>query len=333
MGKKSLTKITENIQESSNGIKAPSKETKPRKDQIKKIETKPDVEDAKEIYTANIPLEWTRKDMIEYLVFDDRIHICAVKSLKYKVYGVQLISKIAIITFKEEIDIAKFNESINNQKFNAKKPSISVKFEFTKVYESKQPTTKSKEAETKNSNKNKLQKNIKAIEDTEPTTSKPQNKTTVELKDSTSEIEGMTTESTPPTNVIGSPDEKSVEKHKHKYKQKKSNNTIYISNIPYDISRKQLAAFLKVEEESVSLPMRKLQDLRTGKIFTSKISNKGYSFIKFEDCDTNEPIEQKVEQLQGQTLDNRRLIIDIAIIKEKYSDYIKPTTIISVKRS
>lgn len=338
MGKKVVSKVMEPITKHSNESEIILKKTKPTKEETRNVEKKCVLENVHDIYVSNIPLEWTRDDMIEYLAFENRAQLVAVRSLRYRICGVQQLSKIAIITFKDHIDVEKFNETINEQKVNSSKPFHSVKCEFSKVYESKQATINSKKSETKKLKKNKSQKNGKTRENKEVINSKSKKKKITNSKDSGSETEGTINESTDPNNsttanTIDSLDEKGSGKHKNRHKHKKSDNTIYISNIPYDISRKQLAEFLKVKEEAVSLPMRKLQDLRTGKIFTSKTTNRGYSFINFKNCDPKDPIEQKVEQLQGQILDNRRLIIDIAIVKEKYSDCTKPTTIISVTRS
>lgn len=79
--------------------------------------------------------------------------------------------------------------------------------------------------------------------------------------------------------------------------------------------------------------MSRLQDLTTGKIFNSKTTNKGYSFIRYENCDSNEPIEKKVEQLQGQILGNRKLMTQAARVKKDFRDNTEPTTIISVTRT
>ncbi|KAG0663038.1 hypothetical protein C6P45_000914 [Maudiozyma exigua] len=315
-------------------------EPKPKQKNTNRSETKAILEPVQDIYMSNIPPVWTKEDMVKYLSFDKRASLINVSLLTYTVYGTEQSCKIATIKFEGKIDIEKFNDTIHQQQELGSEPFHSVECKFVKVVKT-ESGKKSKAGKTKKSKKSRLPENIKTKTNKEVIFSNPKEEDTVGLKASKLETKEILSEIAQSTNftanAIANKNNSSGKiastGHKEKLKKKKTDNTIFVRNIPYNVSRKELAEFLKVKENNISLPMSRLQDLTTGKIFNSKTTNKGYLFIRYENCDPNEPIERKVEQLQGQILGNRKLMTEIARVKKDFSDYTKPTTIISVTRT
>lgn len=112
----------------------------------------------------------------------------------------------------------------------------------------------------------------------------------------------------------------------------KSNNTIFIRNVPYSISKEQLANFLNLDVELISMPMRKVKDLETGKIIRSQERNRGYAFATYNKLHASEKIDDKVLELNGKKLNNRKLFVAVSIARDKENESIN-TTIISMANS
>ena len=93
----------------------------------------------------------------------------------------------------------------------------------------------------------------------------------------------------------------------------KSTDTLYVNNIPYYATKEDIAAFFGVDIESISLPMRKMRDVRTNRVFFSKRSNRGIAFATFHDL--SEDLSKKVEEFQGKSFQDREIVVDIAAVR------------------
>lgn len=112
----------------------------------------------------------------------------------------------------------------------------------------------------------------------------------------------------------------------------KSKDTLFVSNLPFVISTEELSNFFSVEESCIHLPMRKLQDLQTGRIVLSENKNRGFSFVTFNKFEENETIDTKVNLLSGKVLHDRKLHVDVATEKKRQSTAGIATAIISMSK-
>lgn len=93
----------------------------------------------------------------------------------------------------------------------------------------------------------------------------------------------------------------------------RSTDTLYVNNVPYFATKEELAEFFGTKPELVVLPLRRMKDVKTKRVFYSKSMNRGIAFVTFENL--SEGISQKAEQYNGKTLKDRELTVDIAATK------------------
>lgn len=92
----------------------------------------------------------------------------------------------------------------------------------------------------------------------------------------------------------------------------RSKDTLYVNNIPYYATKEELAEFFGTKPDLVVLPMRRMRDTNTKRVFFSKKMNRGIAFITY---DSGEDINKKVEDFQGQTLQERPIVVDVAAVR------------------
>lgn len=96
----------------------------------------------------------------------------------------------------------------------------------------------------------------------------------------------------------------------------RSKDTLYVNNVPFNTTKDVLAEFFGTKVENIVLPMKKLRNFRSGKVYESDTLNRGIAFITFEDLDNQEDaIAKKVEEFNGKDLGDRTITVDIAVIK------------------
>lgn len=101
----------------------------------------------------------------------------------------------------------------------------------------------------------------------------------------------------------------------------RSKDTLYVNNVPFNTTKDALAEFFGTKVENVVLPMKKLRNFRSGKVYESDKLNRGIAFITFEDLDDQEDgISKKVEEFNGKSLGDRTIIVDIAVIKPESTE-------------
>lgn len=93
----------------------------------------------------------------------------------------------------------------------------------------------------------------------------------------------------------------------------RSTDTLYVNNVPFEATKKEIADYFDTNEDCVVLPMRRLRDEVTGRSVPSDKFNRGLAFVKFETLPGD--ITQKVIQFNGQTFGTRALTVDVAVIK------------------
>ncbi|CCE65360.1 hypothetical protein TPHA_0K02300 [Tetrapisispora phaffii CBS 4417] len=93
----------------------------------------------------------------------------------------------------------------------------------------------------------------------------------------------------------------------------RSTDTLYVNNIPYYANKHELAHFFGINEEDVVLPMRRMRDQRTKRVFFSKRMNRGIAFVTF--TDPNVDIIKKSEEFQGKVFQDRAIVVDVAALK------------------
>ncbi|CAB4255584.1 similar to Saccharomyces cerevisiae YHL034C SBP1 Putative RNA binding protein [Maudiozyma barnettii] len=288
------------------------------------------------IYIGNIPIECTKKDLQSYFKDEKEVLNILLRTTKIKVAGQIKVIKFAFVSFNVDININELNTRYyNNQLFGNK----SLFFEKVGTKESNLEDIENiDEKRIKTSDVAKLEptgphistnvkKDTKKEEENYPK-SFPKN-TQIKVNDEKKPVEKEFVKSKHTSKDLAS---SNTDTKQHTLQIKKSEKTIFIKNIPYDITKKELAEFLKVKGRDVSLPKGRLQDLTTGRIFISHNTNRGYSFVTYENLGPEETIQQKVEGLQGMILKNRKLMVDFAIDKEEHNDSSVPTTIISVTK-
>ncbi|GAV55686.1 hypothetical protein ZYGR_0AY00780 [Zygosaccharomyces rouxii] len=103
----------------------------------------------------------------------------------------------------------------------------------------------------------------------------------------------------------------------------RSNDTLYVNNIPYSATKEQLAEFFGTKPELIVLPMRRMRNTKTNKVFYSKKMNRGIAFVTFENLQVD--IKNKVEEFQSKTLQDRPIVVDVAALRQQTNDEQKPT--------
>lgn len=93
----------------------------------------------------------------------------------------------------------------------------------------------------------------------------------------------------------------------------RSKDTLYINNVPFKATKEEVAEFFGTDADSISLPMRKMRDQHTGRIFTSDSANRGMAFVTFSG--ENVDIEAKAEEFKGKVFGDRELTVDVAVIR------------------
>lgn len=102
----------------------------------------------------------------------------------------------------------------------------------------------------------------------------------------------------------------------------RSNDTLYVNNIPYSATKEQLAEFFGTKPELIVLPMRRMRNTKTNKVFYSKKMNRGIAFVTFENLEAD--IKNKVEEFQSKTLQDRPIVVDVAALRQQTNDEQKP---------
>ncbi|OEJ85596.1 Single-stranded nucleic acid-binding protein [Hanseniaspora osmophila] len=114
----------------------------------------------------------------------------------------------------------------------------------------------------------------------------------------------------------------------HRESRAKSQDTLFVRNIPFRTTREELAEFFDTDVENIVMPLRKMKDLRTNKIVYNKYANRGMAFVKFPSLSSDAPpveegkkssIEEKIGNFNGVHFKDRPLIVDIAMEKPVYS--------------
>ncbi|AQZ10323.1 SBP1 (YHL034C) and RNP1 (YLL046C) [Zygosaccharomyces parabailii] len=94
----------------------------------------------------------------------------------------------------------------------------------------------------------------------------------------------------------------------------RSTDTLYVNNIPYSATREELAEFFGTKPELIVLPMRRMRNTKTNKLFYSKKMNRGIAFVTFENLQGD--IKSKVDEFQGKTLQDRPIVVDVAALRQ-----------------
>ncbi|QLG75046.1 hypothetical protein HG535_0H03730 [Zygotorulaspora mrakii] len=94
----------------------------------------------------------------------------------------------------------------------------------------------------------------------------------------------------------------------------RSTDTLYVNNIPYHATKEELGEFFGTEPELIVLPMRRMKDTETKRVFFSKKMNRGIAFVTFESLSEGE-ITQKVESFQGKSFQERPITVDVAAVR------------------
>lgn len=94
----------------------------------------------------------------------------------------------------------------------------------------------------------------------------------------------------------------------------RSNDTLYVNNIPYSATREELAEFFGTKPELIVLPMRRMRNTKTDKLFYSKKMNRGIAFVTFENLQGD--IKNKVDEFQSKTLQDRPIVVDVAALRQ-----------------
>lgn len=101
---------------------------------------------------------------------------------------------------------------------------------------------------------------------------------------------------------------------------KSSEDTIFVTNLDYNVSLKTLNNLFKnLNPKWIHLPLKKSfpsKNLTTRK----QPTNKGFAFVKFNDEETQ---KAAVEQFNGKELDGRNIVVDIAINTRALKDFEK----------
>lgn len=98
----------------------------------------------------------------------------------------------------------------------------------------------------------------------------------------------------------------------------RSNDTLYVNNIPYSATKEQLAEFFGTKPELIVLPMRRMRNTKTNKVFYSKKMNRGIAFVTFENLQVD--IKKKVEEFQSKTLQDRPIVVDVAALRQQQAN-------------
>lgn len=94
----------------------------------------------------------------------------------------------------------------------------------------------------------------------------------------------------------------------------RSKDTLYVNNVPFSVTKDALAEFFHTDVEHIVLPMKKLRNYVSGKVYESDKLNRGIAFITFDGlADINEGINKKVDEFNGKTLEDRIITVDIAV--------------------
>lgn len=94
----------------------------------------------------------------------------------------------------------------------------------------------------------------------------------------------------------------------------RSKDTLYVNNVPFHVTKDVLAEFFGTSEDHIVLPMKKMRNYISGKVYESNRQNRGIAFITFEGlADQVEGINKKVEEFNGKTLEDRIITVDVAV--------------------
>lgn len=99
---------------------------------------------------------------------------------------------------------------------------------------------------------------------------------------------------------------------------KRSKDTLYVNNVSYHATKDEVAEFFGTKSELIVLPMRRMKDVKSGRIFYSKSMNRGIAFVTF--AEITESIEKKVKDFQGKRFKERDITVDIAATKPLTSE-------------
>lgn len=97
----------------------------------------------------------------------------------------------------------------------------------------------------------------------------------------------------------------------------RSTNTLYVNNVPYHTTKAEIAGFFGTTEDSIILPMRRMRDTKTKKVFFSKSSNRGIAFVTYPE---GVDIDTKAKEFQGKFFQERELTVDVAANKPGHNE-------------
>lgn len=103
----------------------------------------------------------------------------------------------------------------------------------------------------------------------------------------------------------------------------RTTDTLYINNIPFDATKESLATYFGTAPDLVILPMRRYRDRATGRISTSNTRNRGIAFITYNDLTVD--ISEKVKEFNGKFLEERPLVVDVAVAKPETDEHNEET--------
>lgn len=96
----------------------------------------------------------------------------------------------------------------------------------------------------------------------------------------------------------------------------RSKDTLYVNNVPFSVTKEALAEFFNTDIDHIVLPMKKLRNYVSGKVYESDKLNRGIAFITYEGlADIDQGINKKVDEFNGKTLEDRVITVDVAVEK------------------
>ncbi|BAP74095.1 single-stranded nucleic acid-binding protein [Kluyveromyces marxianus] len=117
--------------------------------------------------------------------------------------------------------------------------------------------------------------------------------------------------------AVPAPPKKNKETKVPLEQMERSKDTLYVNNIPYHTTKNEIASFFGTSEESVVLPMRRMKDTATKRVFFSKKYNRGIAFVSFPE---GTDIEAKAAEFNGKTFEDRELTVDVAANKPAHNE-------------
>lgn len=117
--------------------------------------------------------------------------------------------------------------------------------------------------------------------------------------------------------AVPAPPKKNKEAQVPLEQMERSKDTLYVNNIPYHTTKAEIASFFGTTEESVILPMRRMKDTTTKRVFFSRKFNRGIAFVSFPE---GTDIEAKAAEFNGKNFEDRELTVDVAANKPAHTE-------------